>query len=152
VKHDILNFEIPMHSLDLVKSSETVENLFQINQSYWFWQSPFFLQQFSEISLITIVEYHEDMAFLGETFMHFDNVRVVAFFEDVDFGIGEFSDFRSRSKLFFGDDFDSVFPRFGGIEPFVDMAPIALSYYFGYDDVFISENSTVELSLHHHMR
>ena len=127
MQQDIGDFEITMHSIDLMQPSKTVQNLFEEGSCLVFSKSLLFEEVIFEIAAIAKLHRDKLRALRGETINKLDDVFVIALPQNPDLGSDEFFEFGSLFHEDFRYGLDCDIGYRGLVKGFIDYGPGALA-------------------------
>ena len=117
------DFEVSMHRIDLMKSSEPVEDLFQEGGCLIFCQSLFFVEIHFQIASVAKLHCNKLSFFRTECVYIANHVLIVTFLENSNLSLDEFLEFRGVNHELSGDGLDGDNTASVLIKGLVDYGP-----------------------------
>ena len=127
-KH-VCDFKVSMHGIDLMESSETIENLFQEGRCLIFSQPLFFVKIDFQISSVAKLHCNKLSFFSTERVNIANHILIMTFLQNSNFSLDKFFKFRSVNHEFSGDGFDGNGSISVLIKGFVDYSPSSFSKF-----------------------
>jgi len=121
------DFEVSMHSIDLMKPSEAIEDLFQKGGGLILCQSLFCIKVLFQIASVAKLHGNKLSFFCTECVHIANHILTVTFLENSNLSLDEFLEFRSVNHELSGDGFDGDGAVGVLIKGFVDYSPGSFS-------------------------
>lgn len=90
IEKHIRNFKIPVHSLDLMKSFEPVDDLFQESSGLILSQSSLFIEVVLKVASIAVLHHNEDTLVGAEIFDKAYHILILALSEHPHLSLNQF--------------------------------------------------------------